>query len=72
MERVDNSGPAFPVWSRDVHGNMIAVNYGMSLRDYFAGRVLSNPLIEYMKESEDVAKACYKLADAMLAERNKQ
>lgn len=48
MEKNDG-GPAFPVWSRDVHGNMIAVNSGMSLRDYFAGRILSNPLIEYMK-----------------------
>jgi hypothetical protein len=51
---------------------------GMSLRDWFAGQALvgqlafSPPDDPYNKfhEPEDVARMCYRFADAMLAARN--
>lgn len=43
----------------------------MTLRDYFAGQCLNNPLIEHIQESEDVAKACYEIAEAMLKEKER-
>ena len=49
---------------------------GMSLRDYFAGEMLSGILANSEDWSEDwdervVARNCYKMADAMLDEREK-
>lgn len=54
---------------------------GMTLRDYFAAKamqgVLSNSSISvkigknFQKENENIAIACYSVADAMLKEREK-
>lgn len=71
----ETGGPAFPL-DRDV------VNVGMTLRDYFAAKALNgmfaNPddshenydLVydDYVKE---IARCAYKMADAMLEQRNK-
>jgi hypothetical protein len=69
----DNGGPAFPVPNdANVNGQE-----GMSLRDYFAaaalqGWIASLPADAVMTNREaGVAERCYKLADAMLAERAK-
>lgn len=47
--------------------------YGMTLRDWFAGQVLNGlhgiPLDQ--SEAESVARRCFMMADAMLAERSK-
>jgi len=54
---------------------------GMSLRDWIAGQALvgelssyANPRIDAMNktDAESISNWCYKLADAMLKERNKQ
>ena len=47
---------------------------GMTLRDYFAGQFLSTylPITETVLYTENVAKYCYRMADAMLAERAKR
>lgn len=50
---------------------------GMSLRDFFAAMALSNPDLVYTADShnaspeERTAIRCYRMADAMLAERSK-
>lgn len=68
----NTGGPAFPS-----HGSMGEVAHqGMTLRDYFAGQAISG--IATCNESDDypeewdmdaLARASYKLADAMLAAR---
>lgn len=66
---------AFPVESD------ITQHPGMTLRDYFAGQALvvyigrnSNYTLAGHQSPawpEEIAKACYEMADAMLAERSK-
>jgi len=48
-----------------------AYQTGMSLRDYFAGQAASAIDVSDYNEFESVARDCYKLADAMIAERSK-
>jgi hypothetical protein len=73
----DNSGPAFPFECGDNNG--MPPCYGMTLRDYFAAKamqgMLSNPAARSndssVSDAEAFANASYKMADAMLAEREK-
>lgn len=45
---------------------------GMELRDYFAGKALASiPLALDDGEQQLIANAAYRMADAMLAERDK-
>ena len=65
----NNGGPAFPCHPDDEHPPYD----GMSLRDYFAGKAI----IAYYADGDlshfkDAAIWCYKLADAMLREREEQ
>ena len=63
MSQINDGGPAFP---SDRFGER-----GMSLRDWFAGQALAG-LIACPNTSggeKDFARNAYKLADAMLAER---
>jgi hypothetical protein len=72
-----DGGPAFPSEKHDADGPYGA-QPGMSLRDWFAGQVLvglakawaSGEVDDYQPVS--VAHDAYQLADAMLAERDKQ
>ena len=43
----------------------------MTLRDWFAGKALSLALIDIGRNEFEIAGACYKIADAMLGEREK-
>lgn len=64
----ETGGYAFPV---DTEAPANGRN-GMSLRDYFAGQLLSSVMGAPMKTQpnpDDVAKACYLVADAMLKAR---
>lgn len=78
-ERQDG-GQAFPAtethpsWDYPVH------HTGMTLRDWFASQALSNLPVDMFEAAMNadvpvaqaragIAKACYQLADAMLAER---
>ena len=47
---------------------------GMDLRDYFAARALQGFIKEEFRQPtyEQVAQACYELADAMMKEREKK
>ena len=75
----DGGGAAFP---RVVQNDYDDVYMGMSLRDWFAGQALtmfssdvdnwSRMAQDYKENIEDMqARLAYRLADAMLAERNK-
>jgi hypothetical protein len=51
-------------------------NEKMSLRDYFAGQALCGKSIllpgAFLSTPHEIANWCYKIADAMLEERNKE
>ena len=76
-----DGGSAFPEmqWEYTRHGCDGAGHYttgGMSLRDYFAGQALVGLTANYIRQPENitnkiVAEECYKFADALLAEREK-
>lgn len=71
MNTKDTGGPAFPV-----HLAEYRVEYGMELRDYFAAKAMSGMCfgapIPSKLELKTIASRSYEMADAMLAERNKQ
>jgi len=78
----DNGGPAFPrPLSTDKHDepcNVSGDQEGMSLRDWFAGQALAgicaNPAYVTTAEGATVlvVRTAFFVADAMLAERNKE
>lgn len=83
MSECDDGGAAFPL---DVNADTTgAVNVGMSLRDYFAAAALqgmTNGLENAFLTRETTEETCdmmilncaalsYRLADAMIRERNK-
>lgn len=63
-EKINDGGPAFP-------GYHLAP--GMTLRDYFAGQALQGLCAdsELSTTQQRMAKWCFEVADAMLAERAK-
>lgn len=61
--------PAFPQTIDDM-GTLRSVAEGMTLRDYFAGQALAGN-INSITNLHEVAKDAYKVADAMLLEREK-
>jgi len=74
-EKTKDGGPAFPL-SKLLHNpETQKAEYsqrGMSLRDWFAGRTLSALILngtDILNSQESIAKGCYKIADAMLKER---
>ena len=76
MKTINDGGPAFPaqpIYKLD--GAIISLNQGgMTLRTYLAGQALagqlafspSDPFKKY-HQPEEVANACFRFADAMLA-----
>lgn len=85
MSEIDNGGPAFPVelhaTTKDCMGfdgdivkaGHVATYGGMSLRDYFAAKAMLHMLtLDNLERRDEVAEASYLMADAMLAERNRQ
>lgn len=75
-----DGGQAFPRHYEQVIGSkleeteMIVLRSvdGMSLRDYFAGQVLMTYRPSTTSPEQDIAKACYRVADALIAERERQ
>ena len=67
-----DGGPAFPSTFQNYKGDYVR-DAGMSLRDYFAGQAVTGWLATAVNLSSETneAKQAYKLADAMLKERNK-
>ena len=75
MNKQKHGGPAFPN-SRHV-GELTVVVGGMTLRDYFAAKVLQSIILEEgvelrMALKMSSAKTAYNYADAMLEARNKE
>ena len=68
MDQISDGGRAFP--------SNRAAQFGMSLRDYFAGQALAGMQIwaDYSKGHCNAAlvERAYVIADAMLAERQKE
>lgn len=75
MEKNDG-GPAFPTSYEVRIRGIIEVHYadGMTLRDYFAAKAMNGlcSYSEYSGSKGSIAKYAYELADAMLAEREKE
>lgn len=79
-----DGGPAFPSQMMDRNGIPYAQGvFGMSLRDYFAGQALVGVMAQgsgLRREgngtatilSDEIARASYRLADAMLAARESE
>jgi hypothetical protein len=69
--------PAFPVKITDEFEDGPIQHYGMSLRDYFAGQLLSGMPAMFsstdcpLPSPSDAAREAYRYADAMLKEREK-
>lgn len=69
----NDGGPAFPLQSI---GPDFAAGYaGMTLRDYFAAKALVGFMgsgdADWAERPESFAREAYRMADAMLAEREK-
>ena len=73
MSTIEDGGPAFPLAEP---GNCVSASEGMTLRDYFAAKAM--PLAwkifdeGYSPDAltpENIAKAAYQIADAMIAAR---
>jgi hypothetical protein len=62
--KINDGGPAFPV----------PPNYGMSVRDYFAGcamgGILADPSV--VLTPTEAAKCAYEVADAMISKRDEK
>lgn len=70
-DKIDDGGPAYPHTNPDYDGNWDKEPQrgGMSLRDWFAGQVISN--MDFRGETpERAADWSYSVADAMLSARN--
>ena len=70
-----DGGPAFPCQPRDPQGAPCApMEYGMTLRDWFAGMALPSVYKEGVGEitEEEMASDCYRIADAMIAASTKE
>lgn len=80
-----DGGPAFPCHEGidrydDERGRYVThflPTGGMALRDYFAAKALAGGIHEFFASGDawqnydDFVKSCYRIADAMLAERVK-
>lgn len=79
---INDNRPTFPMWELDGNGQPKTAEFGMTLRDYFAARVLPAVYRDLWDDvragrhgfvPEDwvmgVARDAYKLADAMLKAR---
>jgi hypothetical protein len=71
--KTNNGGPAFPLSaSTQPNGEYQWCEYGMSLRDYFAGQALVGLLSNEKRDGsiKCYASDSYAFADAMIAARN--
>lgn len=69
----NNGGPAFPTKAYDLEREQLVREEGMTLRDYFAAKAMQ-AIIGICPETlpnSDLAKDSYTVADAMIAEREK-
>lgn len=77
---MNDGGPAFPALNYIVpsdlearHVHRLSETQGMTLRDYFAAKAMQS-ILSFARPSNpqnDMAKAAYMYADAMITERSK-
>lgn len=72
---MNDGGPAFPVppyGTGDPRDGMTPSHNGMSLRDWFAGHALAGMMADHEEtgSAEEISRAAYSLADAMLRALN--
>ena len=77
----DNGGSAFPESYEGEDAPYKGIGDGMSLRDYFAAKAMQEMVHEYIVGNgpclgldhlyKNVPSLAYRMADAMIAERNK-
>ena len=74
----ETGGPAFPT-TKESH--LMVCSEGMTLRDYFAAKAVVGmfyPAVvaclehDHDLDCDKIAEFCYKMADAMIAEREKE
>lgn len=79
--KIDNGGPAFPRSFSEDHARteMEYAAPGMSLRDWFAGQIITGILLspgqngaEAQKRADVAAAWAYELADEMIKKRNEK
>lgn len=68
----DTGGPAFPELGNVAYNSDWDSEPGMKLRDYFAAKAMQSIAQSTFCDCDTVAKMSYAVADAMIAERNKQ
>lgn len=70
MDLTDDGGPAFPVLQRDPWDKIHVACAGMSLRDWFAGLAILGGMTNGVPvDPQQISRAAYRLADAMIAAR---
>lgn len=70
MSNTNTGGPAFPVQSVYIE-DQETNSHGMSLRDYFASKVLQGLLAsDFDQPKFEFARKSYEMADAMLKARD--
>jgi hypothetical protein len=72
MMKDATGGPAYPSQEFNQSHCTSALSEGMTLLDYFAGQYLSSfTVVDGSETAGSIAEKCYRVADAMLKERNK-
>jgi hypothetical protein len=71
-EMKDDGGQAFPFMPYHYPDELVLVERGMSLRDWFAGMALVGVTENYWSSEVDaIVSKSYEIADAMLKEKEK-
>ena len=73
---IDDGGPAYPCQEQNIHGEpMMAMQFGLSIRDYFAGQALAamTAAPDYSKGpcNHAMAERAFLIADEMIIIRRK-
>ena len=71
----DTSGPAFPMMRDQSHEERFIIEPGMTLRQWYAGLAMQGMLacpVQPQSGPDMFARDAFAMADAMLAEGNKQ
>ena len=76
MSKQKDGGPIYPIFeARHANADYDITHIGMSLRDYFAAQALQGMISADHKSERSMSEMvtlAYKIADAMIAEREKQ
>lgn len=75
-DKINDGGPAFPVYDHHADGQQFLAEVGINMRDYFAGQAVSqiiatcaNDTTHGMSRADYFAGRAYEIADAMLKAR---